>query len=129
MPEPNGQAIGFRSCHASALNLSIEMADFPIESPQAVFGCAGCAGRHGYVNRGRVHWFFCRVHRTRWCIGCDLIQGWDEESDSTQQEHWNLIAGFIDVTAWRQSVPGGKVFLRSLIALLKKEWPELHRGE
>jgi hypothetical protein len=104
------------------------MADFPIESPQAVFGCAGCAGRHGYVNRGRIHWFFCRVHRTRWCIGCNLIQGWEEEARSTQQEYWNLIAGFRDVTAWRQSAPS-KSFLHSLIAVVTRLGPEMREGK
>jgi len=35
--------------------------------------CPVCHKTDGYVNVGNDHWFICREHKTKWCIGANLF--------------------------------------------------------
>src|SRR5688572_10902674 len=98
-------------------------------SPQAIDGCAACCGFHGYVNKGRSHWFYCLNHRTRWCVGVNLFNTWQNETEAVQQEHWSLIADFSDITVWGHTRPREGAFIRSLLALARRHLPDWRKGE
>jgi hypothetical protein len=48
-------------------------------------GCPNCGGSDGYANIRRGHWFYCRDHQTRWCIGTNLFSSWRDETEAEQR--------------------------------------------
>jgi hypothetical protein len=47
--------------------------------------CPVCRDNDGYLNVGRNHWFFCREHKTKWCVGSNLFSGWRRQTEAEQQ--------------------------------------------
>jgi len=47
-------------------------------------GCPHCGGNDGYANVGRSHWFFCKAHKTSWCIGANLFSSWRDAASTTR---------------------------------------------
>lgn len=46
--------------------------------------CPICKKTDGYLNIGRIHWFICKKHRSRWCIGFNVFSSWRHETESEQ---------------------------------------------
>jgi hypothetical protein len=55
-------------------------------SREDYFGvCPICRMQNGYLNDGRVHWFVCNTHMTKWCVGSNLFSSWRDE---TEEQHF-----------------------------------------
>ncbi len=54
-------------------------------------GCPECGDSNGYTNVGKAHWFFCKAHRTMWCIGWNLFSSWQYETEAEQRLAYNTI--------------------------------------
>jgi hypothetical protein len=48
--------------------------------------CPVCRKNDGYLNIGRDHWFFCKEHKTKWCIGSNLFSAWREQTEDDQRK-------------------------------------------
>ncbi len=49
-------------------------------------GCPECGGGAGrVVNVGRCHWAFCRNHKVKWTIGCNLFSSWKAQKQDEQR--------------------------------------------
>jgi hypothetical protein len=48
-------------------------------------GCPQCGRSDGYTNVGKSHWFFCREHKAKWCIGSNLFSSWQDETEEEQR--------------------------------------------
>jgi hypothetical protein len=46
--------------------------------------CPECKRTDGFLNIGRVHWFVCNEHKTKWCVGENLFSNWINE----EEERW-----------------------------------------
>ena len=57
-------------------------------------GCPICAGNDGYRNLHMEHWFVCREHQVRWCLGKDLFDTWRSEHPSDWDDNYKEIGGF-----------------------------------
>ena len=51
-----------------------------------------------YMNVGRQHWGYCKLHRTKWCLGENLFSGWQEEDKEIWARNAATLAEFVDVT-------------------------------
>jgi hypothetical protein len=54
-------------------------------------GCPQCGKDDGYTNVGRSHWFFCKAHKTKWCIGANLFSSWRDETEDEQRRAYDEI--------------------------------------
>lgn len=55
----------------------------------AGFGtCPDCGEYNGYLNIGRVHWFYCDEHRTKWIGGSNLFDSWKQQSKDEQRSEY-----------------------------------------
>ncbi len=51
--------------------------------PDDTFGlCPVCHRTDGVLNVGRIHWFFCDAHRSRWCYGENIFSDWRDETEA-----------------------------------------------
>ncbi len=50
--------------------------------------CPTCHKTDGYVNVGNDHWFICKQHRAKWCIGANLFSSAMEESDEEKRREY-----------------------------------------
>src|SRR5215472_15623133 len=48
-------------------------------------GCPQCGKYDGCANVRRSHWFFCKEHKTKWCVGSNLFSSWTEETEEEQR--------------------------------------------
>jgi hypothetical protein len=65
---------------------------FPIIPVESYFGgCPECGKTDGYANVGRSHWFFCKPHKTKWCIGSNLFSGWRSQTEDEQRRAYDAI--------------------------------------
>lgn len=60
-------------------------------------GCPRCGCDDGYMNVGGNHWFVCRTHMTRWCVGYNLFSGWREEGEDVWRCNAEELHGFTQV--------------------------------
>lgn len=67
------------------------------ESVDTFGSCPECFGNDGFLNLGRNHWFVCRIHRTRWCIGSNWFGWWREETAAEWKANWEEIRDFREV--------------------------------
>ena len=42
--------------------------------------CPKCGKSDGVVNLGKEHWFFCRVHKTKWFSGVNQFKGCENQT-------------------------------------------------
>jgi len=54
-------------------------------------GCPHCGQTDGCTNVGRSHWFFCKAHKTKWCIGANLFSSWRHETEDEQRRQYDEI--------------------------------------
>ena len=47
--------------------------------------CPECGRTYGYVNIGKAHWFYCRDHKTMWCVGANVFSSWRHETADDQR--------------------------------------------
>jgi hypothetical protein len=53
--------------------------------------CPICHKTDGCANAGRSHLFYCKEHKTSWCIGSNLLSSWREQTVEEQHRIWNEI--------------------------------------
>jgi len=53
--------------------------------------CPRCRRNDGYINAGRSHWFFCKEHRVKWCVGANLFSSWRHETEAEQRRVYDEI--------------------------------------
>jgi hypothetical protein len=53
--------------------------------------CPHCGRNDGYANVGRSHWFFCKVHKTKWLVGANLFSSWHEQTEEEQRRIYQKI--------------------------------------
>jgi hypothetical protein len=51
-------------------------------------GCPHCGRTDGYANAGKSHRFFCKDHRTSWCVGSNLFSSWRDQTEDEQRRIW-----------------------------------------
>jgi hypothetical protein len=54
-------------------------------------GCPQCGRDDGCANVGRSHWFYCKEHKVKWCIGSNLFSTWRDETEEEQRRIYNEI--------------------------------------
>ena len=72
----------------------------PTGETNAFGGCPECGSARqndGYKNIGRGHWFFCEIHRLKWCAGSNLISTWRLETESDWRENYSYLEDFAEV--------------------------------
>lgn len=47
--------------------------------------CPICSKTDGFVNLGKEHWFICRDHETKWFVGINLFEGWQNQTVAQAQ--------------------------------------------
>jgi hypothetical protein len=57
--------------------------------------CPKCCQTDGYLNIGESHWFFCREHKLKWCVGWNLFSSWQHETEEEQRRKYDA-EGFGD---------------------------------
>lgn len=60
-------------------------------------GCPKCARTDGLVNVGPVQWMVCHKHRTKWCIGYNVLSCWQYESDRQHRRNAAMLPGYREV--------------------------------
>jgi hypothetical protein len=53
--------------------------------------CPICHKTDGYANAGRSHRFFCKEHKTSWCVGSNIFSDWRHQTEEEQRRIWNEI--------------------------------------
>jgi hypothetical protein len=86
------------------------------EPPEVPYfgGCPSCHKTDGYVNIGRVHWFVCDAHRTRWSAGSNLFSCWRDETEEIWQKNHERFGPYREVEPYRETA-----FARPNLRLLK----------
>lgn len=59
--------------------------------------CPECGKNDGYLNIGRDHWFYCRKHRVKWCIGSNLFSSWRRETREEWEENAKRLEGYREI--------------------------------
>jgi hypothetical protein len=78
----------------NALSVATTAASRPVTAVDYFGGCPECGYHDGYLNVGRVHWFICHEHRTRWCVGDNLFSSWRSETAQQFLENQRRIGGY-----------------------------------
>jgi len=56
------------------------------ETMDGYFGlCPTCHKTDGCLNVSREHWYICKEHKVKWCVGANLFSSWMYE---TREEQW-----------------------------------------
>lgn len=53
--------------------------------------CPVCHETDGYANAGRSHRFYCKEHKTSWCVGSNLFSSWCYQTEAEQRAIWDEI--------------------------------------
>ena len=53
--------------------------------------CPTCHKDDGYLNVGRTHWFYCKEHKKRWCVGSNLFSSWRDETEEQQRKFYDEV--------------------------------------
>ena len=64
-------------------------------------GCPNCGSSHGYFNRGRQQWFYCRVHRVCWLVGENLFSSWRDETAEDHAATAEMFSGYRAVRGYQ----------------------------
>ena len=76
----------------------------------ARFGCCPkCGGATGLVNIGKSHWVYCRVHKTKWFVGCSLL-GRDGEGPAEWMANSKMLELYQEVRPNRNPGDGRKIY-------------------
>jgi len=66
-------------------------------------GCPLCGMHDGCVNLGDYHWYVCRTHQFRWCVGHGLFVPEVYEDTDTYMENWQEIRDYRVVEPFRRA--------------------------
>ena len=96
-------------------------------------GCPECHKSDGYLDVEREHWFICKEHKTKWCVGENLFSIWQWLSPADWEENAARLAEYREVEPWEplrqtNSCEREAVWLYRLWSELE-EAPELIWGE
>ena len=69
-------------------------------------GCPHCGRSDGYINLGVEHWFICREHRTKWLVGSNLFDGWENQTVAQMQSAEILLRSYDEVMPHRPAAVG-----------------------
>lgn len=70
----------------------------PVEPEVDYFGgCPYCLKNDGFLNVGRNHWFLCRTHKTKWCMGSNQFACWRQETTEVWEQNHEELAACEDV--------------------------------
>ena len=73
-----------------------------LSEPNYFGDCPECGGNDGHLNVGRVHWFVCHKHKTRWSPGSNLMSGWRYEHKATHDRNLGILANHTKVEPWER---------------------------
>lgn len=60
--------------------------------------CPECRQRNEVMlNIGPEHWAVCDTHRTKWCVGSNLVSGWKDEPKEMHARNWAKLTGYREV--------------------------------
>jgi hypothetical protein len=59
--------------------------------------CPTCGESDGYLNVGRDHWYHCKKHRVRWCVGSNLFDSWRRETEANWDRNWAELESYSEV--------------------------------
>jgi hypothetical protein len=79
--------------------------------------CPKCHETDGYLNWGSDHWFYCKQHKSRWCIGSSLFSSWMDETKEEQERIINeldfrsfkVVKPFYDPVALPEEAPKDEI--------------------
>ena len=60
--------------------ITAKIIPFPIHESINCGGCPVCGRHDGYVNLGPEYWAICHEHKTRWSMGENLFEDWDNQT-------------------------------------------------
>ncbi len=63
--------------------------------------CPICNKTDGFVNLGKEHWFICRDHKTKWFVGVNLFEGWENQTVAQAQSIEMLLNGYKEVVPFK----------------------------
>ena len=69
--------------------------------------CPQCHKNDGCINVGRSHWFYCKEHRVKWCVGANLFSSWRYQTEDEQRRIYNDL-GFGEFQQIEECHPGEK---------------------
>jgi hypothetical protein len=53
--------------------------------------CPVCGTSEGHLNVGRSHWFYCKEHKVKWCIGWNLFSTWRDQTEEEQRKIYDEV--------------------------------------
>lgn len=65
-----------------------------VETEEYFGGCPECGRTDGFLNVGRSHWFICKQHKTKWCVGSNLFSSWRYESEVDWERNRARLASY-----------------------------------
>jgi hypothetical protein len=71
-----------------------------VRGEREYFGvCPQCHKNDGFINVGKSHWFFCKDHKVRWCVGVNLFSSWKDQTEEDQRKIYDEVdfSSFEDV--------------------------------
>ena len=80
--------------------------------------CPVCHETDSCVNAGRSHRFYCKEHKTSWCVGSNLFSSWRGQTEAEQRAIWDEI-GLNDFEDVKPYIP------RECIAFRAADTPKL----
>ena len=72
-------------------------------------GCPECGGNDGFVNIGKLHYFVCDTHKTKWWVGSNLFSCWRRQDEEIWEQNFAMLAEYREVEAlstWVDPAPG-----------------------
>ncbi len=48
--------------------------------------CPTCKKTDGCINIGRSHWYYCKKHKVKWCVGSNLFSYWRDQTEAKQRK-------------------------------------------
>lgn len=56
--------------------------------------CPVCHAEPRWYNISTTHWLACDEHRVRWCVGCNLVSSWREETEEDWKKNGEKIGDY-----------------------------------
>jgi hypothetical protein len=67
------------------------MPEFDLLNAGKFGGCPECAASDGYMNVGRLHFFYCDAHKTAWYVGMNVFSSWESENKEVWEANMRRI--------------------------------------
>lgn len=59
--------------------------------------CPKCGKTDGFVNLGQEHWFICRDHKSKWFVGLNLFEGWENQTVAQTESIAIMLGGYQEI--------------------------------